>query len=162
MVLQLRLYASSAGGLGSIPDLGTRSHMLWLRPGAAKIEKKERKNFKKLRNHKASFYNFNFHLFILTALGLQSSLLLGLFSSCRVWGLLSLTCASFSLLWPLLLWSTGFRSWSLLAQSLWLIGLVAPWHVESSGIWEETQVPCIGQNGLYHHALYHQASFNCI
>ena len=32
----LRLHASSAGGLGSILGQGTRSHMLQLRPSAAK------------------------------------------------------------------------------------------------------------------------------
>ena len=36
MVQWLRLSASNAGGLGSIPGWGTRSHMLPLRPGAAK------------------------------------------------------------------------------------------------------------------------------
>ena len=32
----LRLWAPNAGGLGSIPGQETRSHMLQLRPGAAK------------------------------------------------------------------------------------------------------------------------------
>ena len=36
MVQWLRLHASNAGGLGSIPGQGTRSHMLQLRPGVTK------------------------------------------------------------------------------------------------------------------------------
>ena len=36
VVQGLRLHAPNAGGLGSIPDQGTRSHMLQVRPGAAK------------------------------------------------------------------------------------------------------------------------------
>ena len=33
----LRLCAPNAGGLGSIPDQGTRPHMLQLRPSTAKL-----------------------------------------------------------------------------------------------------------------------------
>ena len=36
VVQRLRLCAPNGGGLGSIPGQGTRSHMLQLRPGAAK------------------------------------------------------------------------------------------------------------------------------
>ena len=36
------------------------------------------------------------------------------------------------------------------AQSLWPMGLVAPWHVESSRIGDQTYVPCIGRQILYH------------
>ena len=36
MVQWLRLHAPNAGGPGLIPDQGTRSHMLQLRPGIAK------------------------------------------------------------------------------------------------------------------------------
>ena len=36
VVQWLRLSAPNAGGPGSIPGQGTRSHMLQLRPGAAK------------------------------------------------------------------------------------------------------------------------------
>ena len=51
MVVQwLRLFALNAGGLGSIPGQGTRSHMpqlgvlmLQLRPGAAKQKKKKKR-----------------------------------------------------------------------------------------------------------------------
>ena len=40
LVLQwLRLHAPNAGGLGSTPGQGTRSHMLQLRPCADKINK---------------------------------------------------------------------------------------------------------------------------
>ena len=40
MVQRLRLCTPNAGGLGSIPDQGARSHMLQLRPSAAKLIKK--------------------------------------------------------------------------------------------------------------------------
>ena len=43
MVQWLRPCASNAGGLGSILGQETRSHMLQLRPGAAKFKKKKRK-----------------------------------------------------------------------------------------------------------------------
>ena len=39
VVQWLRLHAPNAGGLGSIPGQGTRSHMLQLRPCADKINK---------------------------------------------------------------------------------------------------------------------------
>ena len=44
MVWWLRLHASNAGGLGSIPGQGTRSHMPQPRPGVTKqIIKKKKK-----------------------------------------------------------------------------------------------------------------------
>ena len=46
MVQWLGLHATKAGGLGSIPGQGTRSHMPLLRPGIAKERKKERKKEK--------------------------------------------------------------------------------------------------------------------
>ena len=36
LIQWLRLHVPNAGGLGSIPDWGTRSHMPQLRPGAIK------------------------------------------------------------------------------------------------------------------------------
>ena len=48
MVQWLRLHAPNAGGPGLIPDQGTRSHMLQLRPGIAKqINIKKKKKTKK-------------------------------------------------------------------------------------------------------------------
>ena len=55
----------------------------------------------------------------------------------------------------LLFWGTGFRhagssSCSPWAQLLWLMGLVAPRHVESSQTRNWTHVPCIGRQILIH------------
>ena len=36
------------------------------------------------------------------------------------------------------------------AQQLWLMGLVAPWHVGSSQTRARTRVPCIGRQTLNH------------
>ena len=52
-------------------------------------------------------------------------------------GYTSLQCAGFSLRWLLLLQSmgsrhAGFSSCGTRAQSLWVAGLAAPWHVGSS------------------------------
>ena len=49
----------------------------------------------------------------------------------------SLWCTGFPLRWLLLLWSTGsrhvgFNSWSIGAQRLWFMGIVALRHVASS------------------------------
>ena len=82
-------------------------------------------------------------------------------------GCSSLRCASFSLQWLLLLWSTGSRCtgfsscgtqaqqlWLMAstaqAQQLWCTGLVAPQHVGSSRTRAGTHVPCIGRRILNH------------
>ena len=57
-------------------------------------------------------------------------------------GYFSLWCAGFSLLWLLLLWSTGSRHAGSRAQ--------APWHVGSSRTRAWTRVPCIGRWILSH------------
>ena len=67
----------------------------------------------------------------------------------------SLRCTSFSLLWPVLLWSTGsrcvgFSSCSTWAQWLWLTGLVALRNMGSSWTRDQTHVPCIGRWILNH------------
>ena len=49
--------------------------------------------------------------------------------------------------WAQYLWLTGSRAQS---QSLWRMGLVAPWHVESSRTRARTHVPCIGRWILNH------------
>ena len=84
-----------------------------------------------------------------------------------------LWCAGFSLRWLLLLWSTGSRASGL--QQLWCTslvavacglysagsvvvahglscstGLVAPRHVRSSRIRDQTHVPCVGRRILNH------------
>lgn len=70
-----------------------------------------------------------------------------------------LCCMSFSSQWLLLLWSTGSRAQGLQqlqlpgsraqAQYLWCTGLVAPWHVGSSWMTDQTRVPCTGGQILY-------------
>ena len=79
----------------------------------------------------------------------------------------SLRCAGFSLRWLLLLQSTGSRRAGFSsfgtraqqlqlmgsraqAQQLWLMGLVAPWHVGSSQTRARTRVSCIGRRILNH------------
>ena len=59
-----------------------------------------------------------------------------------------LQCTGFPLQRLLLLWSTGFRECRL--QSLWLMGLVALWHVESSQTSDQTHVLCLGRQILNH------------
>ena len=56
-----------------------------------------------------------------------------------------LFCAASSLGWPLLLWSTGSR---VKAQKLWCMGLVAPWHVESSWTRDWPSLSCTGRQIL--------------
>ena len=75
------------------------------------------------------------------------------FSSCSKWALLS--CAGFSPQRLLLLQSTGSghagcSSWGTQAQSSQLVGLVAPKHVKSSWIRDQTHVPCTGRWILIH------------
>ena len=82
-------------------------------------------------------------------------------------GYSSLWCAGFSLLWPLLLWSTGSRhagfsscgTWAqqlwlassrAQAQQLWRMGSAARRHVGSSRTRTRTRVPCIGRRILNH------------
>ena len=84
----------------------------------------------------------------------RSSLLRGLSSSCREWGLLS-SCGEGLLITVAFLVTehglvgTGFTC-SSSAPSLWCRGLVAPRHVRSSAIRNQTRVSCIGRRILYH------------
>ena len=92
-------------------------------------------------------------------------------TSLWLWGpgaTLELCCLGFSLWWLLIaehgLQSSGSRSCSVRAQwlpppasraqvqQLWHMGLVAPWHVESSQIRDWTYACCIGRWILYHWA----------
>ena len=73
-------------------------------------------------------------------------------------GYSSLQCAGFSLWWLLFLRSTGsrhagFSSCGTWAQQLWLMGLVALWHVGSSRTRDWTRAPCIGR-WILNHLLY--------
>ena len=58
------------------------------------------------------------------------------------WNYSALCCSGFSLWWLLLLRRTGSRAW---VQEMRRIGLVAPWHVESSRTRDRTHVPCTGR-----------------
>ena len=112
-----------------------------------------------------SFFFF-FNLFIFGCVG-SSLLCTGFLQLRRVGAYSSLRCTGFSLLWLLLLRSTGsrhagFSSCGTWAQQLWLVGsraqaqqlwrtgLVAPWHVRSSRARARTRVPCIGRRILNH------------
>ena len=64
----------------------------------------------------------------------------------RVGAILSLWCSGFSLVWLLLLRSTGFTSVALVVE----YRLGCPWHVGSSWIRNGTHVPCIGGRILHH------------
>ena len=73
-------------------------------------------------------------------------------------GYSSLRCAGFSLWQLLLLRSTSSRhagcsSCGTRDQQLWRTGLVAPRHVGSSRIRDQTRVPCIGRRILNHCAI---------
>ena len=46
--------------------------------------------------------------------------------------------------------SCGLRALEHRLSSLWRMGLVAPWHVESSWTRDRTHVPCIGRQILNH------------
>ena len=111
------------------------------------------------------YYFFNFIYLFLAVLGLHCCA--RAFSSCGERGLLFVAVHMFSLRWLLLLWRTGsrhagFSSCGMQAQQLWLagsraqahqlwhMGLVAPWHVGSSGARARTRVPCIGRWILNH------------
>ena len=52
-------------------------------------------------------------------------------------------------MWAQQLWLAGSRAQ---AWELWHMGLVAPWHVGSSGTRARTRVPCIGRRILNHGA----------
>ena len=87
------------------------------------------------------------HLFIYFA----GSSLLWVFSGCSEWGLLS-SCGAwashgggFFCCGAQVLGCMGFSSCSTGAQYLQLVGLVVPWHVESSWTRDQTHVPCIGR-----------------
>ena len=85
----------------------------------------------------------------------RSSPLCGLSSSCREWGLLS-SCGEGLLITVAFLVmehglvGAGFRTCSSSAPSLWCTGLVAPRHVGSSAIRNQTRVSSIGRRILYH------------
>ena len=97
-----------------------------------------------------------------------SSWLHRLFSSCSEWRLLSSCgvqasqCSGFSCCQAQTVGHTGFSSCGMWAQQLWFpgsraqaqqlrcMGLVAPWHVGSSQIRDQTCVSCIGKWILYH------------
>ena len=81
------------------------------------------------------------------------------FFSYDEWTALQLWCLGFSLLWLLLLQSSGSRhSLQYLrhtdsrapSQKLWCMGFVAPRHVGSSWTRNQTHVPCIGRQILNH------------
>ena len=59
-------------------------------------------------------------------------------------------CSGFSLLPSMDSGHTDFSSCSMWAQSLWLMGLVAPRHVKSSQTRDRTDVPCVGRRILTH------------
>ena len=66
------------------------------------------------------------------------------FSSCGEAGQLSSCSAwAFALWWLLFFWSTSSTDNGL--QYSWFMGLVAPWHVESSQTRDQTHVSCIGK-----------------
>ena len=110
-------------------------------------------------------------LFLLGCAG--PSLLRGLFSSCDEWGLLALVACRLLTAVPSLatehgLWGTGFSSCSTWAQQLrflgpgaqaqylWCTGLVASWHVGSSGMRNPT--PCLLHWQVDSLSLSHQGS----
>ena len=78
MVHWLRLYAPNAGGLGSIPGKGTRSHMsqlrvcmMQLRPGGAKLNKyiffknNKMQQCLEIKNIMVKVHNIKFNILIL-------------------------------------------------------------------------------------------------
>jgi len=67
----------------------------------------------------------------------------------RVGNTVQLRCAGSSLLWLLLLWSKGSCTQ---ASAVVARGLVAPGHVGSSWIRDQTSVSCIGRHIHYHWA----------
>ena len=91
------------------------------------------------------YYNLFFRLVCLAVLGLHSCADFFLVAASR--GYSSLPCAGFSLLWLLLLRSTGFRARGL---SSW--GSAALWHVGSSQTRGRIHVSCVGRWVLYHWA----------
>ena len=83
-----------------------------------------------------------------------SSLLHRLFLVAASRGSSLLWCMGFSLQWLLLQYTssrhTGFSSCCMWTQQLWLMGLVARWHVGCSQIRDQTRVPCTGTWILNH------------
>ena len=73
--------------------------------------------------------------------------LCGLSLAAVSWDYSALCCSGFSLWWLLLLQRTGSRA---CVQEMRGIGLVAPWHVESSRTRDRTHVPCTGRQILIH------------
>ena len=81
-------------------------------------------------------------------------------------GCSSLRCTGFSLLWPLLLQSTGsscvgFCSLSTQAQKQWRTGPGALRHVESSWTRDQTHVLCIGRQTPMH-CITREVPVHCI
>ena len=98
-------------------------------------------------------YFFNLKILILVALVFVEACGLSLVVASR--GCSSLQSTGFSLWWLLLLQGTGSRCWGFSscgswAQQLWLTGLGALRHVESSQTRFPTPVPCIGRQILKH------------
>ena len=128
--------------------------------------------FKRKKTHLLSILPINSHLilqhkfpvphlssdFIFVCAG--SSLLHGLFSSCRQWGLLSSCgvwashCGGFSCCRVQVLGCVAqqlqFLSFRAQAQQLWHTGLVAPQHVGSSWIRDGTHISCISGLIIHH------------
>ena len=99
----------------------------------------------KARGTQVTFFFFKVYLF--TLLFTYVFYFIAVHELSRLWATLWLQCVSFSFQWLLLLQSMGFKcsgfsSCSVWAQQLRLIGLVAPWHVESSQTRHWTSVPC--------------------
>ena len=86
-------------------------------------------------------YLFSLKYLFLVVLGLRCYA--WAFSSCGEWGLLSSCVARASHCGE-----HGLQAHGL--QYLQCLGLVAPWHVESSRIRDRTHVPCIGRQILMH------------
>ena len=109
--------------------------------------------------YKKQFYLFIYYLFV-AVLGFAAAQAFSSYLVAATRGYSSLQCTGFSLLWLLLLQSTASRVhghqqlWPVgsgaQAQQLWFTGLVAPWHVGSSQIRDQTHVSCIDRWIIYH------------
>ena len=86
------------------------------------------------------------YLFIFGCSG--SSFLRGLFSSFGELELLSVAVHRLLLLWGMGSRALGFRSCSMQAQKLWIIGLIAPLHVESSWLGIKPKSPALASRIL--------------
>ena len=89
-----------------------------------------------ITGHQGGPHPLIFFLFVLGCRGCGLSLILagGGYSVVVVHGVLTVVL--------LLIQSIGS---TVLAQQLWLVGSVAPWHVGSSWTRDQTHVPCIGR-----------------